>query len=76
VRTPILIVLAEDDRRQPPGQSEEWFTALVVEGKKVVLVRYPYDSHFMRLFGRPSNRVHRLGRVSAWFAEHLGAPDA
>lgn len=72
VRTPILILTAEEDRRQPPGQSEEWFTALLVEGKKAVLVRYPHESHFWRLNGRPSNRVHRLRRVRAWFTDHLG----
>ena len=73
VRTPILILAAEDDRRQPPGQSEEWFTALVIEGKQAVLVRYPYESHFWRLTGRPSNRVHRLRRVRAWFSEHFSS---
>lgn len=74
VHTPILILAAEDDRRQPAAQSEEWFTALIVEGKEAVLVRYPYESHFWRLTGRPSNRVHRLRRVRAWLSEHLSGP--
>ena len=73
VGTPILILAAEDDRRQPVGQSEEWFTALLVEGKEAVLVRDPYESHFMRLTGRPSARVHRLRRIRSWFREHLGS---
>jgi dipeptidyl aminopeptidase/acylaminoacyl peptidase len=72
VRTPVLILLAEEDHRQPSGQAEEWFTALIVEGKNAVLVRYPHDSHFMRVHGRPSNRVHRLRRVRSWLAQHLG----
>lgn len=74
VATPILILAAEDDRRQPVSQSEEWFTALLVEGKDAVLVRYPYESHFMRLNGRPSAREHRLRRVRSWFREHLESP--
>lgn len=73
VTTPILLLAAEEDHRQPIGQSEEWFTALIIEGKTAVLVRYPHDSHFMRLHGRPSNRVHRLRRVRSWFAQHVGS---
>jgi dipeptidyl aminopeptidase/acylaminoacyl peptidase len=71
VRTPLLILHAENDYRCPIEQAEQFFTALAYLRKPVRLIRYAKDSHELTRGGKPSNRVHHMGSVVAWFDEHL-----
>jgi dipeptidyl aminopeptidase/acylaminoacyl peptidase len=50
VRTPLLLVHGEADRRVPITQSEELHTALKLLGVPVTFVRYPEEGH---LIARP-----------------------
>ena len=67
VTTPTLLLHGEADDRCPVGQSEEFFTALMLAGKAPVeFVRYPGASHGFVGLGRPSHRVDFNRRVIDW----------
>ncbi|MDQ3812035.1 MAG: S9 family peptidase, partial [Chloroflexota bacterium] len=72
--TPTLILQGEADDRCPIGQGEQMFVALKQAGCEVEFVRYPAGSHAMLRVGPPSHRADFIGRVIAWFTEHLGGP--
>jgi dipeptidyl aminopeptidase/acylaminoacyl peptidase len=71
VRTPLLILHAENDYRCPIEQAEQLFTALVYLRKPVRMIRYPRDTHELTRGGKPSNRVHHMSAVIDWFDRHL-----
>ncbi len=71
IRTPVLIQHAEGDGRVTIDQAEQMFTALRHLGREAVLARYPHDSHFFSLMGRPSNRVELMRRQLDWFRRYL-----
>lgn len=75
VATPTLLLHAEEDRRCPVGQAEQWFAALRERQVPVELVRYPGQSHLFILDGRPSHRADYARRLVAWVTEHT-APGA
>jgi dipeptidyl aminopeptidase/acylaminoacyl peptidase len=75
IRTPLLLVHAEDDLRVPIEQAEQMFVALKRLGREVVLVRFPESSHGLGVLGRPRQRLERLRIVLDWFGTHL-AEDA
>jgi dipeptidyl aminopeptidase/acylaminoacyl peptidase len=72
IRTPLLLIHAENDHNCPIGQSEEMFTALALLGREVALVRVPGEGHLMNLVGKPSRRLARLEAINAWLARYLG----
>jgi dipeptidyl aminopeptidase/acylaminoacyl peptidase len=72
VRTPLLILHAENDYRCPIEQAEQFFTALQYLRKPVRLIRYGKDSHELTRGGKPSNRVHHLSSIIEWFDRYLG----
>ena len=67
VRTPLLMLQAEEDRVCPPADNEQLFTALKVLGREVEYVLYPEEHHEMKSYGRPDRRIDRLERIVAWF---------
>jgi dipeptidyl aminopeptidase/acylaminoacyl peptidase len=69
--SPLLLLVAENDRRCPPGQSELSFAILRRLGRPVEMVRYPDEFHDMFIGGRPDRRVDRLERIVDWFTVHL-----
>lgn len=75
IRTPVLIQHAEGDGRVTMDQAEQMFTALRHLGREAVLVRYPHDSHFFSLMGRPSNRMELMRRQLGWFRRYLDLAD-
>ena len=70
VRTPLLMLQAEEDRICPASDNEQLFTALKVLGRDVELILYPEEHHGMRTSGRPDRRIDRMERLRAWFDEH------
>ena len=71
VRTPTLLLHGADDLRCPPGQAEQWHTALHERGIPTELVRYPGGSHTFALNGRPSHRIDFNNRVVRWLEKHV-----
>lgn len=69
VRTPLLLLHGDADRRVPVTQSEEFYTALKVLDVPVTFVRYPGEGH---LIGRPSHVRDTCERTLAWFREAFG----
>jgi len=64
VRTPLLLLHGESDRRVATSQSEEMLTALRRLGATVELVRYPREPHSFR---EPLHQVDRDRRIVEWF---------
>lgn len=71
LRTPILILQAEQDHRCPPSDAEQLFVALRFLGRTVEYVLYPDESHTFHITGRPDRRVDRMRRMLDWFDRHL-----
>ncbi|OLC53870.1 MAG: hypothetical protein AUH85_13200 [Chloroflexi bacterium 13_1_40CM_4_68_4] len=71
VRTPLLILHAENDLRCPIEQGEQFFTALQYLRKPVRMIRYAKDSHELTRGGKPSNRVHHMASLMEWFDRYL-----
>jgi dipeptidyl aminopeptidase/acylaminoacyl peptidase len=73
IRTPLLMLQAEEDRNCPAADNEQLFTALKVLGREVEYVLYPEEHHELKNYGRPDRRIDRMERVLAWFDRYLGA---
>jgi dipeptidyl aminopeptidase/acylaminoacyl peptidase len=71
IRTPLLMLQAEADRRCPPSDNEQLFTALRVLRREVEYVLYPDEYHTYQAAGRPDRRIDRMTRMLAWFESHL-----
>jgi dipeptidyl aminopeptidase/acylaminoacyl peptidase len=76
IRTPLLIVHSEDDRRTPITDAEQLFVMLRERGVPSEFVRYPRSYHGLSRTGPPWLLVDRLERVRTWFAHWLGAGGA
>jgi dipeptidyl aminopeptidase/acylaminoacyl peptidase len=71
IRTPLLLLQAEEDRNCPPGSNEQLFVALKVLGRETEWVLYPEEHHEMKNYGRPDRRIDRMDRHLDWFDRHL-----
>ncbi|MCF6192164.1 MAG: S9 family peptidase [Candidatus Hydrothermae bacterium] len=71
VKTPLLIIHAEEDHRCPVEQADQWFTALKVLGKEVRYLRFEGESHELSRSGKPLNRERRLQAIVEWFQRYL-----
>jgi dipeptidyl aminopeptidase/acylaminoacyl peptidase len=71
VRTPLLMLQAEADRRCPAADSEQFFVALRQLGRTVEYVLYPDEYHVFAAAGRPDRRIDRMTRVLDWFDRYL-----
>ncbi|HZC40916.1 MAG TPA: serine hydrolase, partial [Streptosporangiaceae bacterium] len=71
VSTPTLILHGAADDRCPPGQAEQWFTALRQRAVPARLVLYPGASHLFILDGLPSHRVDYGRRLTGWVTRRL-----
>jgi dipeptidyl aminopeptidase/acylaminoacyl peptidase len=73
VRTPLLMLQSEADRRCPSADNEQYFAALRWLRRTVEYVVYPEEYHGLQATGRIDRRVDRMTRVLDWFGRHLGA---
>jgi dipeptidyl aminopeptidase/acylaminoacyl peptidase/uncharacterized protein GlcG (DUF336 family) len=71
VNTPLLMIHSENDLRTPMCEAEQFYTALKVLGRNVVLLRYPNENHELSRSGEPWHRIHRLEAIVNWFVEYL-----
>ena len=70
IRTPLLILHAENDHRCPIEQAEQLFVALKVLGREATFVRFPDDTHDLTRGGKPRNRIDHCRRIVDWFDAH------
>jgi len=71
VKTPTLVLHAENDFRCPIEQAEQYFMALLRNGTEAELVRYPGEGHEMSRSGKPKHRLERFHDVLRWHERHL-----
>jgi dipeptidyl aminopeptidase/acylaminoacyl peptidase len=76
IRTPMLIVHSEDDKRVPITDAEQLFMALRKRGIPAEFVRYPRSFHGLSRTGPPWLLVDRLERIRTWFVHWLGTGSA
>ncbi|HWC75397.1 MAG TPA: S9 family peptidase [Gemmatimonadales bacterium] len=75
MRTPMLIVHSEDDKRVPITDAEQLFVSLRKRGIPAEFVRYPRSYHGLSRTGPPWLLVDRLERIRTWFAHWIGTGD-
>lgn len=68
VTTPVLLIHGEGDLRCPIEQTDQFFVALLRQGKEVVMVRYPKEYHTIK---QPKRKADHHSRVLAWFDHYL-----
>ncbi len=73
IRTPLLLLQGEADRRCPPGDAEQLFVALRALGRDVSYVLYPQSAHEYVGTGTPDRRIDRHTRVIEWFGRWMPA---
>ncbi|KIK92455.1 hypothetical protein PAXRUDRAFT_829938 [Paxillus rubicundulus Ve08.2h10] len=67
VRTPVLLLVGEDDRRVPPSQGKNYFHALKGRGRRVDMLTFPGEGHAIQ--GVEAVRIgYEAGRD--WFRMH------
>lgn len=71
IRTPLLLLQAEDDRRCPASDNEQLFTALSWLRRPVEYVLYPDEGHLYQGDGRFDRRVDRHRRTLDWFRRQM-----
>ena len=71
VKTPTLIIHAEEDWRCPIEQAEQFFVGLKMMGVETELVRFPGENHELSRSGSPNHRIERLNHIVRWFEKHL-----
>jgi dipeptidyl aminopeptidase/acylaminoacyl peptidase len=76
IRTPLLMIQAEEDRVCPASDNVQLFSALKALGREVEYVIYPEEHHVFGAVGRPDRRIDRLERVLDWFARAFEASRA
>jgi dipeptidyl aminopeptidase/acylaminoacyl peptidase len=68
VTTPTMLLTGEEDYRTPIAESEQYYTALKLEGVDAAMVRIPGASH--GIANRPSNLVAKVAAILAWFEKY------
>ena len=73
VRTPLLMLQSETDRRCPAADNEQFFAALRWLRREVEFILYPEEYHVIQATGRIDRRIDRMTRMLDWFDRHLKA---
>ncbi|PTX44376.1 acylaminoacyl-peptidase [Christiangramia gaetbulicola] len=68
VSTPTMLLTGEEDYRTPIVESEQFYTALKLEGVETAMVRIPGASH--GIANKPSNLIAKIASVLAWFEKY------
>jgi dipeptidyl aminopeptidase/acylaminoacyl peptidase len=73
IKTPLLLIHAEQDLRCPFSEALQLFVALRKRKHAVELVSYPGASHLFDWpeVGTPQQRVDRMRRTAAWFERFI-----
>ena len=68
VTTPTLLMTGVNDLRTPIAQTEEYYQALKVQKKPVVMVRF--NDEFHGTSSKPSNFLRTMGYLDYWFSKY------
>lgn len=68
ITTPTMLLTGEEDYRTPIAESEQFYTALKLEGVETAMVRIPGASH--GIANKPSNLIAKIASVLAWFEKY------
>ncbi|GMN07299.1 S9 family peptidase [Croceitalea sp. MTPC5] len=68
VTTPTMLLTGEQDYRTPIAESEQFYTALKLEGVETAMVRIPGASH--GIANRPSNLIAKMASILTWFEKY------
>ncbi len=71
MKTPLLIIHAEEDIRCPIEQADQLYVFLKRLGKKTEFLRFPKENHELSRSGLPKRRLARLDAIVNWFNDHL-----
>jgi dipeptidyl aminopeptidase/acylaminoacyl peptidase len=72
VKTPLMLILGDDDLRTPPADGGEMmFRALKYMKVPTVMVRFPGETHELSRAGKPRHRIERLQHIVGWFDKWL-----
>lgn len=68
ITTPTMLLTGEEDYRTPIAESEQFYTALKLEGVETAMVRIPGASH--GIASTPSNLIAKIASILAWFEKY------
>lgn len=68
VTTPTMVMVGEEDWRTPAWESEQFYTALKMQGVDTALIRVPGAPH--HIAGRPSQLIAKVDNIMGWFAKY------
>ena len=68
VTTPTMLLTGEQDYRTPIAESEQYYTALKLQGVDAAMVRIPEASH--GIAGKPSQLIAKVAYILGWFAKY------
>ena len=71
VHTPVLILHGDKDMNCPISQSEEWYSALKLEGKEAYFAIFPGQYHDFKGKGDPQIREERYRLLLWWFGRYF-----
>ena len=75
IRTPMLILHAEDDLRCNVEQADQLYVALRMLGREVEYHRFPGEGHELSRSGSPKHRIQRAELILDFFRRRLGLTD-
>ncbi|MFC4655495.1 MULTISPECIES: S9 family peptidase [Rheinheimera] len=68
VKTPVMLMTGEEDRRTPISESEQFYQALKLRKIDTVMVRIPGSPH--GISNKPSRMIGKVEYSLAWFAKY------
>lgn len=72
VTTPTMLLTGEEDLRTPIHESEQYYTALKLQGVETAMVRIPGAYH--GIAARPSNLIAKVSAILTWFGNYRTEP--
>ncbi len=68
VKTPTMLLTGESDFRTPIAESEQYYTALKINGVETMMVRVPNVGH--GIADQPSNLISKVAYILGWFEKY------
>ena len=72
VNTPTMLLTGEQDYRTPMSETEQYYSALKLQGIDAVMVRIAGSGH--GIAAKPSNLFRKVGYITGWFDTYKTKP--